>query len=586
MSLYDIDTEEETMYIIRAQNKKIQNLYNEMESKESALQKLRSECSKIKQIEDELENYRRQNFTLNEKMKVLHNSLEAHHRESNDQLRVSHENENRLKFQLESKDKIISDYDDTIKKYEIQINMLKKELSEKSLNVTQLKNENEDLKNSLKNYTLKFSLYEDEIKNLKNEKEEMGNTYSQVKFNFDNKAKELVELIKQQNLELNNISSKLLKLESDNNALKNTNSRFKNQIEDLIFENNELNSEIKNLKHLEEHVKEKEKNLFRLNQDLEIEKNKNSELKFNLEKMNQKNSEMLEKIHDLEKLKDHLRRKNEEINNLNNELESLREFLKSKDNFIKDLEIDITNYVNYINENIHTSLKWADTYLGVYIDSSHTSGIPPFMSYEITQNSQNSQTNQNTKEYPHDTSYSKSSNKFFNGRVKFNLDQFSQTLINIQKRLNKDINQYEETIYELRNENSGLSQRIESLLNENSHLKEDRIISTENQSNIKEDLHKYKCDVEYYRNLYDIADKKKKELEQTYNNYFDGLISQCKYTYENFKSNPKISEKVDFNVDHSPFENLVRNYCKIIIKIFFNFRKMYLKITLITIWNC
>jgi len=201
MSLYDIDTEEDTMYIIRAQNKKIQNLYSELESKETALQKLISECSRIKIFEEDIENSRRQNFTLNEKIKVLHNSLEAHHRESNDQLRFSQENENRLKFQLESKDKIIFDCDETIKKYEIQINKNKKELNEKSLRITQLRNENEDLKNNLKNYTLKFSVYEEDIKKRKKEKEENGNLYSEAKYNFDNKAQELVDLIKQQNLD-------------------------------------------------------------------------------------------------------------------------------------------------------------------------------------------------------------------------------------------------------------------------------------------------------------------------------------------------------------------------------------------------
>lgn len=562
MSLYDIDTEEDTMYIIRAQNKKIQNLYSELESKETALQKLISECSRIKIFEEDLENSRRQNFTLNEKIKVLHNSLEAHHRESNDQLRFSQENENRFKFQLESKDKIIFDCDETIKKYEIQINKNKKELNEKSLSITQLRNENEDLKNNLKNYTLKFSVYEEDIQKIKKEKEEIGNLYSEAKYNFDNKAQELVDLIKQQNLELIIMSSKVVHFESNNKALKNTNSRLKSQIEDLIYENKEKNSEISNLRNFENLIKEKEKTLIRLDQDFEIERNKNIDLKFNLEKMTHKNSELIEKIYDLEKLKDFLKSKDEEINILTNQIDSLGENLKEKDIFIKNLEVDITNYIVYINENIHTSLKWADTYLGVYMDSSHTSGISPFMDYE---NFQTNQANKNMKEYSYSNntsliySHSKLMDLFLHGKVKFNIDQFSQILLNIQKRLNKDLQQYEETIYELKNENSGLSQRIDFLLNENCILKEEKVIRSENQSSIQVDLHKYKTDFEYYKNLYDITDKKKKDIEHSYNSYFEELISQCRCIIEKFKnsSNSKISEMVEFSVNNTPTQTHV-----------------------------
>lgn len=562
MSVYDIDTEEDTMYIIRAQNKKIQNLYSELESKESSLQQLMSECSRIKIFEEDLENSKRQNFTLNEKIKVLHNSLEAHHRESNDQIRLSLENENRLKFQLESKDKIIFDCDETIKKYEIQINKYKKDLNEKSLSITELRNENEDLKNNLKNYTLKFSVYEEDIKKIKKEKREIGNLYSEAKYNFDNKAQELVDLIKQQNLELYNMSSKVVHFESNIKALKNTNSRLKSQIDDLIYENKEKNSEISNLRYFENLIKEKEKTLFMLDKDFEIERNKNIDLKFNLEKITHKNSELIEKIYDLEKLKDFLKSKDEEINILKNQIDSLEENLKEKEIFIKKLEVDITNYIIYINENIHTSLKWADTYLGVYMDSSHTTGISPFINYE---NFQTNQANKNMKEYSFSNnasliySHSKLNDLFLHEKVKFNIDQFSQIFFNIQKRLNKDLQQYEETIYELKNENSGLSQRIDFLLNENYSLKDEKVIQSENQSSIQQDLHKYKTDFEYYKNLYDITDKKKKDIEHSYNSYFEELISQFRCIMEKFKnsSNSKISEMVEFSVNNTPTQTNV-----------------------------
>jgi DNA repair exonuclease SbcCD ATPase subunit len=270
---------------------------------------------------------------------------------------------------------------------------------------------------------------------------------------------------------------------------------------------------------------------------------------------------LLEKIFDLEKLKDFIRSKEDEISILTNKIESFDEYLKEKDIFIKNLENDISNYIIYINENIHTSLKWADTYLGVYMHSGHTSALPPFMNYENLQSNQaNRNIIENSYSNTHSHSYSKSNNLISQGKVKFNLDQFSHILLSIQKRLNRDIQQYEETIYELKNENSELSQRIDSLLNENSNLKEERVICTENQSNIQGDLHKYKKEFEYYKNLYEITDKKKKDIELCYNSYFEELISNCKITFENLKnsSNSKISEKVNFNVNNSPTQNLVR----------------------------
>ena len=87
------------------------------------------------------------------KKSILSKVLE---KSSSENLKRASDVENILRSQINSKEKIISDLNETIKQYENQLTKYKNEVNEKSLTIVKLRNSNEDLETSFKNSLLKL----------------------------------------------------------------------------------------------------------------------------------------------------------------------------------------------------------------------------------------------------------------------------------------------------------------------------------------------------------------------------------------------------------------------------------------------
>lgn len=362
-----------------------------------------------------------------------------------------------------------------------------------------------------------------------------------MKETSENQAEELVELIKAQNSELNTLAANLNKSEKENLTLKNTNFKYRNQIDNLLNCTQELKDNLNEFKAIESRVKESENLIIDFQTMCENEKNKNKELTELLEKLNEKYEELVKKYsgeNSLEYLQNTIQNLNEEIIIFTKQNEQLKEIIKSKENSLKDLENEILAYVNYSNNFYTTCTKWTDTYLGIYISNEKNNiNIPNLI--------------QIAKELPSCNS------KFFNNKIKINFEKFAEILMKVRDRLNKDLEFFEESLNEKRNETTTLNDKFECLLKDNSNYKNEIFKFNEENANLKFLNENYKKDVENFKENLSKEQRKFKEIENSNKIFIENLLMELKANFDNIKNNPKLSNYSDFIFKHLYSENMV-----------------------------
>ena len=191
----------------------------------------------------------------------------------NNQIKIIKENQTLLKNKLELKDKAISEFNDIIKDYQIELLKYKEELDKK---------------------TEKYLKYKEKLKLLKSKYTSLNNTTlsSYDKNIYDLKMKELIESISDKNEKMNQMQNKINELEIIKNEYIIKNKNLENEIKENKKINEELNKDIEIYKNEIDNIKKK-------NKELEISFNeKNKILEEKISELNSDNNNIIKETND------------------------------------------------------------------------------------------------------------------------------------------------------------------------------------------------------------------------------------------------------------------------------------------------
>lgn len=333
---YEINAPEESIQLIKVQNKKIKELYNDIDKKDNI----------IKQYEDQIknsQNYYEQNNQLRIQVDKLMEELK------NKQKRMEY-NEINSKSVVQREKELANQLLNMKNSYETEIGKYLSDLKIKTEQVNVLQKENDELKNTSKLLALKVDkLEKDNLINV----EKIGQ-YALNEKGFQSRAKELVEIIETQDEEIKNFQNEINLLQSKYQKMNEENSKIKTA----------YSSTVSTYQTLEEKNKESENIILSFNNQLQNEKNKVFDLSTSLNSLTNELSVMKLKLNEqiaLNKEKDKaLTSINQEKNELIYQSDSINQKFQQYINSIEDT-------ISYITSTIYTALKWGDTYIGNHI---------------------------------------------------------------------------------------------------------------------------------------------------------------------------------------------------------------------------
>jgi chromosome segregation ATPase len=524
--IYDLENEEETMQVLRVQNKKIQDLYSEIERRDDMIEKLRQDkiSVQIDEYELQLANHKKQIETLEEKNKLIQNNFNDRNETFQNQMKKTVEYESKMKIQLSHKEKLLHEYQSSITLIEGQNSKLKEDISQLNESLCKYKAENEELKKQVKCNHLKNTLMEDEIKLISNEKESILRSEKETKTELDEKIEDLIELLKQQNFELNNQNQKLVRMEKENQNLKFINTSYKKEIDNLLINVKELKTDLDKLKLIENKCIQSENLISDLQNFLNSERSKNTELVNNLNTLNEKFQHFKQK-HSGENSPEYLNQiiisNNEEISDLNRKLNTYKELLNNKENFLKDLQSDIQSYTAFVNNNLSTILKWTDTYLGIYVNKNNIS-VP-----NININC-----------------FTSASKALLGENIKF--EEFVIILTRIRQKLNSDLELYEENLIENQKSYSELENKYNLIFKENSELKAENFKINEDVLGLTNLSEKLKLELKFCKEGYSNQLAILNERENQRNRFVNQINEEFSKIYADIRENQRMSSYSDF----------------------------------------
>jgi len=331
----EFDTEQEAINMIQSQNKKIQDLFMEIEHKEACLQNIQAQLNSMESYKIQMENFRRQVGILEEKLKLYEGEYSNKNVFLTEQLKHVSEAENKLRNQVISKDKRIQELDIIIKDQEKQIAILKKQGVEKEKNCEDFKQDFNEISQKFKNLQIKFSQKEEELRKFRDEYEYKYSECSKEKANIEEKLNQLITIVKQYSTELAELNNQVQFLENERRSLIKGNNKFKDEIEECYVKNKELSEQLGELKIVKKKLFEAENYLNDLEISFEKEKAKNESLSIFNQELNEKLNKIIERYsgeNSLENLRSVIEGKENEIFNLKQTLENLAKMSKSVDN--------------------------------------------------------------------------------------------------------------------------------------------------------------------------------------------------------------------------------------------------------------
>ena len=311
--IYDTDLKDDYMDLIKAQNKKIQGLFSEIEKKDKLLSQYQIQLKALEELK--MEN----NFL---KSKIV-----------------------ALTEDFNNKSNTMKEY------YEKEIEKNLEELKEKEEVNTELLNDLQNIQKLLDENKRKFEIIQKE--NMLNI--EKVNKSLNTERDYESKAKELVNIIESQDNELKKISQVVLDLKNVLNDTKKNNEELVKENGVLQKQNNEHENVMINMNSAIEDLKIKLKNN---NEKLKKQNEKNDNINKNYQ-----NS--IIKINELEK----------EIKTLKNQNNELIKTMEKEQNQISLYPKAIFDVLSYFKTVMNSGYFWASTYIKPHLEYENLEAI-------------------------------------------------------------------------------------------------------------------------------------------------------------------------------------------------------------------
>ena len=311
--IYDTDLKDDYMDLIKAQNKKIQGLFSEIEKKDKLLSQYQIQLKALEELK--MEN----NFL---KSKIV-----------------------ALTEDFNNKSNTMKEY------YEKEIEKNLEELKEKEEVNTELLNDLQNIQKLLDENKRKFEIIQKE--NMLNI--EKVNKSLNTERDYESKAKELVNIIESQDNELKKISQVVLDLKNVLNETKKNNEELMKENGVLQKQNNEHENVMINMNSAIEDLKIKLKNN---NEKLKKQNEKNDNINKNYQ-----NS--IIKINELEK----------EIKTLKNQNNELIKTMEKEQNQISLYPKAIFDVLSYFKTVMNSGYFWASTYIKPHLEYENLEAI-------------------------------------------------------------------------------------------------------------------------------------------------------------------------------------------------------------------
>jgi chromosome segregation ATPase len=509
-----VETEQEAINMIKYQNKKIQELEDELEKRDQNIQTLLSQVNGLESYKFQMENFKRQTTVLEDKLKLYETDITSKANHLTDQLSLLSGSETKLRNQVISKDKVIFDLESGFKDQNIIISNLNKQLLEKDDLNNQLKQEINEILSKFRNITKRMEIKEEEFRKACEEKDLQINKYVHEKTSVEDKLTQVIDIIKQYSKELDELNGKVYHYESEYKAAKQINERQNEEIEQLIRDNNDLQENIVKYKDISYKVQDAERLIDNLESAL-----KNERVKF--DSLSRNNQDLLEKYQLLrdkiagennpDNLKLTVDSKVSEINKLNCGLDGLMKTVKAFE--LKNFELDNENreLVNHLNTDIVSLIQWIETYLGNFYDNNFN--IPDISS-----------------------TISKSL------RAKLKFDNLKEAVINTRRRVNEEFHKILTNLGEYKRSNSEFNHKLEVLNSENHNLKLQLAEKDEDVKALRQESENYRLNINNNKESFTKLKKEFNEERDNFNNFLERIYSSIKAQHHNIYKNDSLKQ--------------------------------------------
>lgn len=293
------------------------------------------------------QNLKRELELLDEKLRMLDEESQNKINNLTNQLTLEKENEVKLRNQLCTKDKAISELNQIIKDYQTELITQKKNLSLKEEKLQEMMIQFNSIKSNCNTITAALNSKEENEK--KNELELRKAINDKMK--IESKIKELIGVVNEYMKQLDEMNNKYSNLERENNNLKLANSNLIDENKKLFRDNNDYSNELKNIKETINKCEEMSNTYVEQNKRLTSEnENLNKQLfeeKQRIDSLLSENSKLNLELNEFKI------NKSKKENNLTMTIQYQN---KCKDKH----EIDLQNIISYCNDNINKIINWLD----------------------------------------------------------------------------------------------------------------------------------------------------------------------------------------------------------------------------------
>jgi chromosome segregation ATPase len=214
-SLTDVETEQEAIELIKFQNKKIQDLTDELDKRDKRIQALQTQLTSMDNYKFQMENFKRQTTVLEDKLKLYESDITSKAFQLTEQLNLISDSEAKLRNQVMSKDKVIMDLNNKIQEYDSNVNALIKQNMEKEQINNQLRQEINEVSSKFRNLTKRLEGKESDVKKLLDDRDNDYHELANEKQHLEDKLTQIIDIIKQYSKELSDLNYKIKQGEAD-----------------------------------------------------------------------------------------------------------------------------------------------------------------------------------------------------------------------------------------------------------------------------------------------------------------------------------------------------------------------------------
>ena len=298
------------------------------------------------------QNLKREIELLDEKLQMLDKESKNKINNLMNQLSIEKETEIKLRNQLSTKDKAISELNEIIKEYQSELIAQKKNLSLKDEKLQEMMVQFNSIKSNCN--TISAALNSKEENQKKNEQELRKALNDKMK--IESKIKELISVVNEYMKQLDELNEKCSNLELENNNIKLVNSDLVNENKKLASDNNKYIDELKNIKASIDNCEEMSNKYLEQNKQLQME---NENLNNQLMENKQRIDSLLDENNRLNIILNEYKLKKSKIEN--DLTMAIQYQQKSNDKY----ENDMQDIISYCNDNINKIINWVDNSFGI-----------------------------------------------------------------------------------------------------------------------------------------------------------------------------------------------------------------------------